>query len=66
MIEKIKKILKTIWNELVYGGHLIALGGVCIIATSAIALNIRLTWQPIVVVYLIIIVGLLYNRYEKQ
>jgi hypothetical protein len=31
MVEKIKKFLKTIWKEFVYGGHLLSLGAVNIL-----------------------------------
>ena len=61
-----KKLLNSVLKEFIYGGHLISLGAVGIILTSAIVLGIRLSWQPLVIAYLITFVGLLYNRYKEQ
>lgn len=51
-MEKVKNILKLLWNEFVYGGHLISLGAVSVVFTSAILLHIKITWDCLVVVYL--------------
>jgi|AntAceMinimDraft_16_1070373.scaffolds.fasta_scaffold122929_2 4-hydroxybenzoate polyprenyltransferase len=61
-----RKILGQIRDEYAYNGHLISLSAVCIVATSAILLNIQLGWQPLLVTYLITFNGLLYNRYKEQ
>lgn len=60
-----KKILKSIWNEFVYGGHLLALGAVSIVYTSAVLLNIKITWDFLVITYLGVYTPYLYNRYKE-
>ncbi|MCX6759660.1 MAG: UbiA family prenyltransferase [Candidatus Nealsonbacteria bacterium] len=61
----IEKILKPIWNEFVYGGHLLSFGAVSIVLTSAILLNIKITWDCVTVVYLGTLAGCLYGRYRE-
>ena len=62
----VKKTLKIIWEEFIYGGHLISLGGVGIILTSALLLNIEITLDPIIIVYLFTYSSILHNRYKEQ
>ncbi len=62
----IKKIIKKILNEFIYGGHLIALGAVGIVSTSAILLNIKLTWDFLIIVYLLVFISILYNRWKER
>jgi 4-hydroxybenzoate polyprenyltransferase len=62
---KIQKFLKTIWNEFVYGGHLISLGAVSVVFTSSILLNINITWDSLLVTYLGCQIIYLYNRYKE-
>lgn len=58
-----KKVLKAIWDEFVYGGHLLALGLVCLVTLSAILLNIRITWDFAVVIYSLSLAPCLFGRY---
>ncbi len=37
----IEKILKFIWNEFIYGGHLFSLGGAAIILVSDLLFKIK-------------------------
>ena len=62
---KLKKILNSIWNEFVYGGHLISLGAASIVFTSAILLDIKITWDCLLVVYLGTESVYLYNRFKE-
>ena len=62
---KIKKILNLIWNEFVYGGHLLSLGAVSIVYTASILLDIRITWDFLLVVYLGTESVYLYNRFKE-
>ena len=50
---KIKKILKSIWNELIYGGHLQPLGAASIVFVSGILLKIQITWDVLFVTYIL-------------
>jgi 4-hydroxybenzoate polyprenyltransferase len=59
-----KKILKIIWNEFVYGGHLLSLGAVSIVFTSSILLNLKITWDFLLIVYLGAQSIYLYDRYK--
>jgi hypothetical protein len=64
-MKKIKKLFESIWNEFVYGGHLLSLGAVSIVYTAAILLGIKITWDFLVIVYLGIYTPYLYNRYKE-
>jgi len=60
-----EKILKSIWNEFIYGGHLISLGAASIVFSSAILLSIKITWDCLVITYLIFYLIYLYNRFKE-
>lgn len=62
---KIKKILKTIWNEFIYGGHLQSLGSSSIIFLSANLLKINITWDILLISYLISYAIYLFNRFKE-
>jgi len=62
---RLKQFFNLIWNEFVYGGHLLSLGAVSIVYTSAILLNIKITWDFLVIVYLGTYSPYLYNRYKE-
>lgn len=61
----IEKILKFIWNEFIYGGHLLSLGAVSVVFTSAILLDIKISWDCLIVVYLGAQIIYLYNHYKE-
>ena len=61
----IKKNLKFMWDEFIYGGHLTSLGAVSIVFTSAILLDIKITWDCLLATYLIVQPVYLYNRYKE-
>ena len=61
----VKRTLKAIWKEFIYGGHLLSLGAVSIVFTSAVLLNIKITWDFLLIVYLGIQSIYLYNRYKE-
>lgn len=62
---KIKKILKSIWNEFIYGGHLQSLGAASIVFVSALLLKIRISWDILLITYLIFYPLYLYNRFKE-
>jgi len=62
---KLKKILNSIWNEFVYGGHLLSFGAVSIVYTASILLDIKITWDFLLVVYLGTESVYLYNRFKE-
>ncbi len=64
-MRKIKKIFNLIWNEFVYGGHLLSFGAVSIVYTASILLDIRITWDFLLVVYLGTESVYLYNRFKE-
>jgi len=61
----IEKILNSIWNEFVYGGHLLSFGAVSIVYAASILLDIRITWDFLLVVYLGTESVYLYNRFKE-
>jgi 4-hydroxybenzoate polyprenyltransferase len=62
---KIKKFLKIIFDEIVYGGHLFSLGAVSIAITTSILLSIKVTWEYLIIIYLGTHSVYLYNRYKE-
>ena len=60
-----EKILKFIWNEFIYSGHLLSLGGSAIVLFSGILLNIKITLDCLLIVYLIVYIVYLYNRFKE-
>jgi 4-hydroxybenzoate polyprenyltransferase len=61
----IKKNLKFTWNEFIYGGHLPSLGAAAIVLFSGILLNIKITWDCLLISYLIFYLIYLYNRFKE-
>ena len=59
------KLLKLFWDEFIYGGHLLSLGAVSIVFTTAILLNITITWDALFVTYLGAHTVYLYNRLRE-
>ncbi|MDP3013849.1 MAG: UbiA family prenyltransferase [Candidatus Subteraquimicrobiales bacterium] len=57
--------MKFALNEFVYGGHLLALGASGIAFTSAILLNVKATWDILLVSYLIVYAIYSYNRFKE-
>lgn len=58
-----QNILRSIWKEFVYGGHLLAFGLVGIVTVSALLLNIRITWDFAVIIYSLSLAPCLFGRY---
>jgi len=56
---------KNIWDEFIYGGHLLSLGAVSIVYFEAILLNIKITWDFLLISYLGSQSVYLYNRYKE-
>src|SRR4030043_1950045 len=64
-MQRIKKILKIVKNEFIFGGHLLSLGGTSIAYTVSLLLNIEITWDFLLIVYLAFQSAYLFNRYEE-
>lgn len=58
------KILRTIWNEFIYGGHLQCLGVVGITYTSSFLLNLEASWEILILSYLIFYPIYIYDRFR--
>lgn len=58
-----KNILGLAWNEFVFGGHLLAVGLVCMVTFPAILLGIHITWDFAAVVYLTALTPCIFGRY---
>lgn len=61
----IEKILKAIWKEFIYGGHLQTLGAVSIVFVSTLLLNIKIGWDIVFISYFLFYPLYLYNRYKE-
>jgi len=62
---KIKKILKSIWDEFIYGGHLQLLGAASVVFISALLLKIKISWDILIISYLIFYPVYSYNRFKE-
>ncbi len=60
----IKKTLIAVWDEFVYGSHLVALGDIIALYVFAVVLNIQVTISFFIVVYISILAINFLNRYE--
>lgn len=61
---RLKKIIEFIYNEFIYGGHLLSISAVGVTITSALLLNIRFSWDFVVVSYLGSQVVYYYNHFK--
>ena len=64
-MNKIRSFLNLIWQEFIYGSHLLILGTSGVAFTSAFLLDIPITLDFLLVVYLIFYVIYSYNRLEE-
>lgn len=58
------KILKFIFDEILYNGHLQALGSLSIVIFSSLILKINITWDFLAILYLTFYLILLYDRFR--
>jgi len=65
LLQKSKIFLTLLWNEFIYGGHLLSLGAVSIVYTAAVLLGIKITWDGLLIFYLGPQAVYLYNRYKE-
>ena len=61
----IKKFLNIIWNEFIYGGLLQSLGALSIVFVSAVLLKIKITWDILLITYLLFYPLYLFNRFKE-
>lgn len=61
----IKKTLKIVWEEFIYGGHLLSLGAGAIVISTSLLLDERISWDYPIMIYLIAYTAYLYNRYKE-
>lgn len=62
----IKKTLIAVWDEFVYGGHLLAFGDAVALYVMAAILNIPVSWDFLVVIYLCVFSANLFNRSDES
>ena len=60
------RLLKTIWNEFIYGGHLIALGAAGIGLTFMILIEKPILLSPLIIIYFLTFISILHNRYKEK
>ena len=61
----IKKILKFVWNEFIYGGHLLSLGASSILCSGAIIFNKKVSIPLLIVGYTMAQIVYFYNHYKE-
>lgn len=62
----LKKILTSVWDELLYGGHLLAIGDAIAMYVIAVILEIPVSWDFLVVIYLCVFAANLFNRSDES
>jgi len=62
---KVKKYIAFLWKELIYRGHLTALGAVSIALMTTILLKIKITWECLIIIFLASEIIYLYNRHKE-
>ncbi|MCX6728398.1 MAG: UbiA family prenyltransferase [Candidatus Saccharibacteria bacterium] len=62
----IRKASISVWDEFVYGGHFLALGDAVALYVMAVVLNISVTWDFLVVIYLCVFAANLFNRSDES
>ena len=62
---RVKEIINSIWEEFVYGGHLLSFSISCITIAGALILGIDYTWDFFIIVYLTSQLIYSYNRYKE-
>jgi len=63
---KVKNVSKNIWDEFVYGGHFLALGDAVALYVMALVLQIPVTLNFLVVIYLCVFAANLFNRSDES
>lgn len=58
------RILKTVWKEFIYGGHLQCLGVAGIAYTSGFMLNLDISWKFLILAYLIFYPIYIHDRFR--
>ncbi len=61
-----KRVLKFICNEFVFGGHITALAALCLVLTASMVLRVELDWSFPVIVYLGVYLAYFFNRYKEH
>lgn len=59
-------IITRAWYEFVYGGHFLALGDAVTLYVLGMIFGIPVSWDFLLIVYLCVFVGTLYNRSEES
>jgi len=62
---RVRKFLKFVWNEFVYGGHITALAALSVVLTGSIVLDLVMEWHFGVIVYLGVYLVYFFNRYKE-
>lgn len=58
----INKYFELLKNEFIYGGHLLSLGAASIVFTAAMMLDVDITWDFLLISYLIVYIAYSFNR----
>lgn len=61
-----QKVLKLVWDEFVYGGHILSLGAISIVLAYSILNGIRIDWAFALIVYFGIHSLYLFNRHKES
>ena len=61
----LKEKLELIWKEFIFGGHLQCVGTLSIVLVAAILLGIKITWDCLIICYLLFYPMYLYNRFRE-
>lgn len=57
-------VIKELWNDFIYGGHLFAFGAICVAFMCSILFAIPITWDFLVIIYLTFYIIYLYDYFN--
>lgn len=56
--------IKELWSDFIYGGHIFAFGAICIAFMCSILFEIPITWDFLVIIYLMFYIIYLYDYFN--
>ncbi|WP_445475310.1 UbiA family prenyltransferase [Methanococcoides methylutens] len=57
-------IMKELWTEFIYGGHIFAFGAICVAFMCSILFAIPVTWDFLIIIYLMFYIIYLYDYFN--
>lgn len=59
----LKKVVASVFNQFIYGGHLLAVGLACVVVLAAVLMRLEVTFDLVLVIYFFTLGAALFGRY---